>query len=141
MAERKKKKTDSGRTPANEHRDTEFERQRAEGEYAAAPTDLLTPSGEPQREGFGGDTGELGTRERALDQRITYGTLHEESQARADADEAAGRERGGPSPYDLAPDAQPESRVIRKGEREQPGPTADELRGRSAESDEATGDR
>ena len=33
----------------------------------------------------------------------------------------------GPSPYDLAGSDMPPDRVIKKGERERPGPTADEL--------------
>jgi hypothetical protein len=32
--------------------------------------------------------------------------------------------RGGPAPYDVAPEGTPEDQIIRKGQPEQPGPTS-----------------
>jgi hypothetical protein len=89
----------------------------------------------------------------APDQDMAFGELQRQ------ADDARVAEEGpGPSPYDLATDAMPDSRVIRKGEREQPGPTTEELEtaapqskrqqpegsitaGDEAGADETTGDR
>jgi hypothetical protein len=51
--------------------------------------------------------------------------------------EGAGRQ--GPSPYDVAPSDAPDDRVIEKGEREKPGPTATELEGSDESVDEEDG--
>jgi len=49
-------------------------------------------------------------------------TEYDEQQRR----ETEGAGRTGPSPYDVAPEGMPDERVITKGEREKPGPTAAE---------------
>ena len=49
-------------------------------------------------------------------------TEYDEPQRR----ETEGTSRTGPSPYDVAPEGTPDERVITKGEREKPGPTAAE---------------
>jgi hypothetical protein len=55
-------------------------------------------------------------RKRSPDSRIEYGQV-----AREDEPEPS------PAPYDLAPPGTPDDQIIRKGERERPGPTADEV--------------
>lgn len=61
---------------------------------------------------------------RTPDQRMQYGEIRRR--------EKEGAGRGGPSPYDEAPEDAPDDRVITKGEREKPGPT---------ETSSSTGDR
>jgi hypothetical protein len=59
---------------------------------------------------------------RTPDSRIQYGQLE-----RAD--------EGEPAPYDVAPPGTPEDKIIKKGERERPGPTADELEADTTQGD------
>jgi hypothetical protein len=59
---------------------------------------------------------------RGQDARIEYGQLTREDEPE-------------PAPYDVAPPGTPDDQVITKGERERPGPTADELQ---ASEDELT---
>ena len=56
---------------------------------------------------------------RTPDKRTQYGELRRK--------EKEGLGRQGPSPYDVASDDMRDDRVIEKGEREKPGPTATEL--------------
>jgi hypothetical protein len=59
---------------------------------------------------------------RTPDSRIQYGQLERDDE-------------GEPAPYDVAPPGTPEDKIIKKGERERPGPTADELEADTTQGD------